>query len=62
MSDIVKPIRTKPSPPAAGRFGLLPPADRLELRAYTPSGCPSLEQFEARFLFGGESRTPPKAA
>lgn len=60
VSDAVKPIRprTAPLPLAAGQFGWKEwdglPGDR-------PSGCPSLEQFEARFAFMPMPAHPPKA-
>jgi hypothetical protein len=36
----------RPEPLAAGRFGIRP---GLEPRPYHPVGCPSLDQFEAKF-------------
>ncbi len=52
-------LHPKPSPiaPAAGKFGI----DKQSFDrpgGYQPAGCPSLEQFEDRFLFAG----PPKAS
>ena len=61
MSDLVKTIRAKPMPPAAGQFGLLPPSEVHALRAYRPIGCPSLEQFEARLLFAADPDRPKAA-
>jgi hypothetical protein len=40
--------RDQPKAPAAGQFGIERSAG-LELRIYRPAGCPSMEQFEARF-------------
>ena len=62
MSDAVKPIRSKPLPPAVGRFGEHGVGGAFEPSTYRPTGCPSLEQFEARFLFANEHKHPPHAA
>ena len=51
MSDFAKTIPAKPTPPAAGQFGLRPPSEIYPLKAYRPIGCPSLDQFEARLMF-----------
>jgi hypothetical protein len=40
----------RPEPLAAGRFGIRP---GLEPRPYHPVGCPSLDQFEAKFRKAG---------
>ena len=60
MQKSATPTTDKPSPPAAGKFGL----DRngVELPAYHPTGCPSLEQFEARYLFASDTSGPLSAA
>lgn len=47
--------------PAAGQFGIAG-APAPELRAYRPAGCPSLEQFEARFLLASDRDDRPRAA
>jgi hypothetical protein len=60
VSDSLKPIRPKPLPPAAGKFG-----ERAASEAgggYRPAGCPSMDQFEARFLFANDRKQPPHAA
>ena len=62
MSDAVKPIRSKPLPPAAGRFGEHGVGNGCDPVAYRPAGCPSLEQFETRFLFANDQKHPPHAA
>ena len=59
VSDVVKPIRSKPLPPAAGRFGELA-ADKTG--GHRPSGCPSIDQFETRFLLANDPKRPPRAA
>ena len=63
MSDAVKSIRSKPAPlpPAVGQFGIFPAGGVIELHAYRPSGCPSIEQFEAGLLFAKTSRPSPGA-
>ena len=48
-----------PTPPAAGQFGI---SQGVELRRYRPQGCPSLEQFEARFRQSNDEHEPPQAA
>lgn len=48
--------KSSPKPPAAGQFGMDKPG--AERRAYRPSGCPSLEQFEAAFLLASDRRDP----
>jgi len=58
VSDVVKPIHLKPLPPAAGKFGEFAAHGHV----HRPSGCPSLEQFESRFLFANDSKHPPHAA
>jgi hypothetical protein len=60
VPDSVKPISSKPPPPAAGKFGER--AVGQAVGAHRPSGCPSLDQFEARFLFANNPKQPPHAA
>lgn len=60
MQPLVKGESNKPQAPAAGRFGIEPGG--VELRAYRPLGCPSLEQFEARFLLADERKDSLKTA
>jgi hypothetical protein len=62
VSDFIQARRSKLPPPAAGQFGLGPCAERVELRAYRPAGCPTLEQFEARFTIANDPHHPPRAA
>ncbi|MFD1611371.1 hypothetical protein ACFSCW_06100 [Sphingomonas tabacisoli] len=64
MSDVVKPIRSRtvPVPPAAGQFGWMPSAASGEAHGSRPTGCPSLEQFEARYLYSNDPHHPPRAA
>jgi hypothetical protein len=51
----------KPLAPAAGRFGI--DAGRGdEMRAYRPAGCPSMEQFAARFRLANDRDGSPRAA
>lgn len=59
VSHVVKQIRSKPLPPAAGKFGELA-ADKTG--GHRPSGCPSVDQFEARFLLANDPKHPPRAA
>jgi hypothetical protein len=51
----------QPLPPAAGQFGIERSA-ALELRIYRPAGCPSMEQFEARFQVANDRVLRPGAA
>lgn len=44
-----------PTPLAAGQFGINP---GVEVRAYRPLGCPSLEQFEAHFQLTDDEPHP----
>jgi hypothetical protein len=60
VPDSLKPIRSKPLPPAAGKFGERAVSEAAG--AHRPAGCPSVEQFEARFLFANDSKQPPHAA
>lgn len=47
----------KPSAPAVGQFGI--DSGRAgEVRPYRPTGCPSVEQFEARFGRANDGRSP----
>jgi hypothetical protein len=59
---VLKPVESRPksapNPPAAGQFGMDKPG--VELRSYRPLGCPSLEQFEARFLFAANRDDQPE--
>ena len=48
-----------PTPIAAGQFGIV---QGVELRPYRPVGCPSMEQFEARFLLANDRGDKPRAA
>ena len=50
----------KPAAPAAGQFGI--EAGRPESRPYRPAGCPSPEQFEARFSLANDRADSPRAA
>lgn len=58
MSEPIKTIRKHPAPlpPAAGQFGLGPHGRLIEPHGYHPAECPSLEQFEARFLIANDPR------
>ncbi|NNM75451.1 hypothetical protein HJG53_00815 [Sphingomonas sp. ID1715] len=47
--------------PAAGRFGIAR-ADVMELRIYRPAGCPSAEQFAARFHVANDPGRRPSVA
>lgn len=60
VPDRVEPIRSKPLPPAAGKFGERGVGEVGG--SYRPAGCPSPDQFEARFLFANDSKRPPHAA
>ena len=60
VSDVVKPNHPKPLAPAVGKFGEFSKDDGGEGRR--PTGCPSLEQFETRFLFANDQKHPPHAA
>jgi hypothetical protein len=51
----------QPLPPAAGKFGIEHSLG-LELRIYRPAGCPSMEQFEARFQVANDRDPRPSAA
>jgi hypothetical protein len=55
------PRPDKSQAPAAGRFGIVAGQDCAP-RSYRPAGCPSLEQFEARFLLADAKARPPRAA
>lgn len=52
---------SKATPPAAGQFGISPGRE-LNARSYRPAGCPSLDQFEARFLLANDRADTPRAA
>lgn len=60
VADPIHPTGSKPLPPAAGKFGERGPAEVSG--GYRPAGCPSMDQFEARFLFANDRRQPPHAA
>lgn len=61
MDDLAITSDRKAIAPAAGQFGIA--AGRgPELRAYRPSGCPSLEQFEARYRLANDRNDTPRAA
>ncbi|MVO78564.1 hypothetical protein GON01_11560 [Sphingomonas sp. MAH-20] len=60
MPDVFKPLGSKPLPPAAGKFGER--AVSASSGGYRPAGCPSPDQFEARFLFANDPKQPPHAA
>ncbi len=51
----------KGRPPAAGQFGIAAGAT-TDMRGYLPTGCPSVEQFEARFILANDRHQPPRAA
>lgn len=54
MPQAFNTIRPKPLPPAAGKFGERSTDEKGGARR--PAGCPSIEQFEARFLFANDAR------
>ncbi len=47
--------------PAVGQFGV-PSGHAADVHGYRPAGCPSLEQFEARFRLAGDPHGAPRAA
>jgi hypothetical protein len=59
VRPLVQSNDNKHQAPAAGQFGIVP---GIQLRAYRPSGCPSLEQFEARFRLANDRSDPLRAA
>ncbi|HEV2568373.1 hypothetical protein [Sphingomonas sp.] len=61
MRSFANDDRTNPTAPAAGRFGIAR-SDGLELRIYRPVGCPSVEQFAARFHVANDRGNRPSAA
>lgn len=61
MNSVVTVNSRKAQAPAAGHFGVATGLT-VEPRSYRPSGCPSLEQFEARFRFANDRDDSPRAA
>jgi hypothetical protein len=51
----------KECPPAAGQFGIAAGAS-FDVRSYRPAGCPSVEQFAARFCVTNDGDKPSRAA
>ena len=62
MFDFMLISSDRPAPIAAGTFGIDPRVPQLNLRHYQPTGCPSLEQFEARFQVANDPRAAHRAA